>query len=91
MRTIENNNELHKIKQIKDTVVRKKLKYKTSKRICNFQKFKTIILGDNIISGKIKISGADEKRSNLVNNILKLMIKLDKNQNKMRRKKVMLM
>ena len=62
MRTNEINNELNESKEIEDAVVRKHLKYKTSKRVFNFQKFKAISsFGDDIISGKITISETNGK------------------------------
>ena len=38
MKTNEINNELNEIKETEDSVVRKHLKYKTSRRIFSFQK-----------------------------------------------------
>ena len=71
MRTNKNNNELNKIKEFKDKIVRKRLKNKTSKRIFNVQKFEIIIsFGGDILSDKITASEADEKQNNLLNSIL---------------------
>ena len=71
MRTNKNNNELNKIKEFKDAIVRKRLKNKTSKRIFNVQKFEIIIsFGGDILSHKITASEADEKQNNLLNSIL---------------------
>ena len=47
--------------------------------------------GEDILSGKIKISEDEEKNSSPLNDFVKnLMIKLDQNQNQIKRKKEIL-
>ena len=49
------------------------MKYETSKYLYDFQQFQTIrSFGDNICIGKVSISEADKKQSNLLTSILKL-------------------
>ena len=92
MRTNENNNKLNEIKEIIDEIVRKHLKSKTSTRIFNFQKFKTIIsFGDDIIGSKITISETDEKQNILLNNTLEFNDKAKPKSEPTKEKKIMLM
>ena len=92
MRTNENNNKLNEIKEIIDEIVRKHLKSKTSRRIFNFQKFKTIIsFGDDIIGSKITISETDEKQNILLNNTLEFNDKAKPKSEPTKEKKIMLM
>ena len=72
MRTNEINNELNEIKKVEDSIVRKHLKYKTSRRIFTFQKqYEAIWSFDyDILSVKIRISETDEKQCNLLNIVL---------------------
>ena len=64
------------------------LKYETIKRINDFLQFKTIgPFGENIISGKITISEADEDQSNLLENIVEFNNKSRPKQKKVRWKK----
>ena len=71
------------------------MKYKTSKRVFNFQKLKKIrYFGNDILSDKITISEDDEKQSSLLSNNLefnyKARPKLER-EKKQIRKKVTLM
>ena len=67
---------------------RNNLKYETIKRINDFLQFKTIgPFGENIISGKITISEADEDQSNLLENIVEFNNKSRPKQKKVRWKK----
>ena len=67
---------------------RNNLKYETIKRIHDFLQFKTIgPFGENIISGKITISEADEDQSNLLENIVEFNNKSRPKQKKVRWKK----
>ena len=67
---------------------RNNLKYETIKRIHDFLQFKTIEpFGENIISGKITISEADEDQSNLLENIVEFNNKSRPKQKKVRWKK----
>ena len=57
----------------------------------NFQNIKTIrSFGEDILGGKITITVADEKQSNLKIIFSNLMIKIDQNQNQVKRKKEIL-
>ena len=68
MRTNEIKGALDGIKKIEDAIVRNHLKYKTSKKLCDFQKFLKIrSFSYSIVTGEITIDEADEKRSNLLN------------------------
>ena len=71
MRTNKIKCELDEIERIEYAIVRHYLKYKTSKNLFDFQKFKAInVFGNSILSGEITITEADEKQSNLLNDIL---------------------
>ena len=60
MRTNEIKNELNGITGWEKKFQKNNLKNETSKRIYDFQQFKTIrSFGESIISSKITISGAD--------------------------------
>ena len=62
---------------------------KQVKLLLIIDKFKMIrSFGEDILSGKIKISEAEEKNRSPLNDFFKnLMIKLDQNQNQIKRKK----
>ena len=52
-------------------------KYKTDKCIYGFQQFQAIrSFGDSIVNGRITISEANEKQSNLLENILQFNYKV---------------
>ena len=59
------------------------------KLLLTIDRFKMIrSFGEDILSGKIKISEAEEKNRSPLNDFFKnLMIKLDQNQNQIKRKK----
>ena len=53
------------------------MKYKTDKCIYGFQQFQAIrSFGDSIVNGRITISEANEKQSNLLENILQFNYKV---------------
>ena len=62
---------------------------KQVKLLLIIDRFKMIrSFGEDILSGKIKISEAEEKNSSPLNDFVKnLMMKLDQNQNQIKRKK----
>ena len=92
MRTNEIKSELDEIERIEYAVVRHYLKYKTSKNLFHFQKFKAIkVFGNSILSGEITISEADEKQSNLLNDILEFNDKARTKEKVDKKKKVILM
>ena len=93
MRTNEINNELNEIKETEDSVVRKHLKYKTSRRIFSFQKEYEVIwsFDDDIPSVKIRISETNEKHCNLLNIILDFNDKARPKPEPDNKKKVILM
>ena len=67
----EINNELNKIDKFEENVSKNDLMYETNKYTYNSQQFKAIrYFGESINNGKIAISKANEKQSNLLNNIL---------------------
>ena len=78
MRTNEIKNELDEITGWEDKIKGNNLKYETKKCIYDFQQFKMLrSFGENIISGKIAISKADEDQSNLLEKIVEFNKNLD--------------
>ena len=64
----EIKNEINYRKKIEEQINRNELIYKSSKHVYDFRRFQTISsFGDGIFSGKITISEANEKKSNLLN------------------------
>ena len=74
LKDLENNkinDELNKINKSDENVNKNDLIYETNKCTYNFQQFKAIrYFGESIYDGKIAISKANHKGSNLINNIL---------------------
>ena len=67
----EINNELNEIDKFEENVSKNDLMYETNKYTYNSQQFKAIrYFSESINNGKIAISKANEKQSNLLNNIL---------------------
>ena len=67
----EINNELNEIDKFEENVSKNDLMYETNKYTYNSQQFKAIrYFWESINNGKIAISKANEKQSNLLNNIL---------------------
>ena len=63
----ESRKELHKIKEIEETIDREKLVYNTDKHTYDFRKFNTIrTFGKDIYNGKITLEEADENQSDLL-------------------------
>ena len=78
MRTNEIKNELDEITGWEDKIKGNNLKYQTKKCIYDFQQLKMLrSFGENIISGKIAISKADEDQSNLLEKIVEFNKNLD--------------
>ena len=68
----ESRKELNKIKEIEKTVDREKLIYKTNKHTYDFRKFNTIrTFGEDIYDRKITLKEADERQSDLLDEIKK--------------------
>ena len=66
----ESRKKLNKIKEIKKTIDREKLIYKTDKHTYDFRKFNTIrTFGKDIYNGKITLEEADESQSDLLGEI----------------------
>ena len=87
MRTNKIKNEIDEIRKWEEKIKQKDLKYKPNKYLYDFQQFETIrSFGDSVYTGKINIDESDLDQSNLLENMIKLIINLNQNQKKVRLK-----
>ena len=65
--------------------------YDTDKYVYDFQQFQTLSFDDSIVNGKIAIREADERESNLLENILEVNNKVRSRSKSNKKKKVILL
>ena len=63
----------------------------TDKYVYDFQQFQTLSFDDSIVNGKIAIREADERESNLLENILEVNNKVRSRSKSNKKKKVILL
>ena len=86
MRNNEVKNETDEIKIQEEKIKRKDLKYKKNKYMYDFQHCKTIrCFRESIFTGKINIDEAEMDQSNLIENMVNLIINLGQNEKKKKR------